>query len=172
MTGAIVVTRACSVAAVLVRAEKGSQRGGVSSHFQDCVCESTVANSSFSRISIAIPTSRDRRCILCQLAILPQKSPFDCARLHQPKSSAIITPARLTSINSLRRRLRRYRRLVQARHMRSIGMSRVIIVFSGYVKRGGGVADSYLDRCFRLVIVIIEEVWGVVYLATTLGPAK
>jgi hypothetical protein len=44
--------------------------------------------------------------------------------------------------------------------MRSIGMSRVSIVFSGYLMRGGGVADSYLDRCFRLVIVIIEEVWA------------
>jgi hypothetical protein len=51
-------------------------------------------------------------------------------------------------------------------------MSKVSIVFGGYSMRGGGVADNYLDRCFRLVIVIIEEVWGVVYLATTLMPAK
>jgi hypothetical protein len=34
--------------------------------------------------------------------------------------------------------------------------------------RGRGVANGYLDRCFRLVIVIIEKARGVVYLATTL----
>lgn len=37
-----------------------------------------------------------------------------------------------------------------------------------YVERGRGVLNSYLDRGFRPVIVIIEECWGVVYLATTL----
>jgi hypothetical protein len=70
----------------------------------------------------------------------------------------MIPSGRLTSINGLRRRLRRYRRFVQARHMRSIGMSRVIIVFSEYSMRAGGVVSGDLGRCFRVVIVILEKV--------------
>ena len=84
----------------------------------------------------------------------------------------ITAQGRLTSIYRLRRRLRRYRRLIQARHMRRVGMSRLSIVFSVYPMCDGGFANGYLDRCFRLVIVIIEKAPGVVYLSNNANAAK
>jgi hypothetical protein len=79
-----------------------------------------------SRVSSTIPTRIGSVHVLCQLAILPQESPFDC--MFRQRMPSLVSSHLLTSINRLRRRLRRYRRLVQTRHMRRIGMSRLSMI--------------------------------------------
>jgi hypothetical protein len=72
-----------------------------------------------------------------------------------------MTPrGRLTSINSLCRRLRRYRRLVQTRHMRRIGMSRLNIVLSVYSMRGRSVGKRLSRSLFPSRYRHNRKGWG------------
>lgn len=76
--------------------------------------------------------------LLCELAILAQKAPFD-------------------SFDVVGRRLRSNRRLIQARHERWIGMQRLKIECDACARAALRRSRTCVVRCFRLVFVIVEK---------------